>query len=74
MTNTNDERRVVELHNLAAHAHLAAASAHDKGDHLTAHEQSRQAHEHSTAAHELSEKTSLVHGKAARLAAEQAKP
>jgi hypothetical protein len=73
MTNTNDERRVVELHNLASHAHLAAASAHDKGDHLTAHEQSRLAHEHSTAAHELSQKTSLLHGKAARIAAEQAK-
>ena len=29
--------------------------------------------EHSTAAHELSQKTSLLHGKAARIAAEQAK-
>ena len=71
---TNDDQRVVELHNQAAHAHLAAAAAHDKGDHLTGHEQSRLAHEHSTAAHELSQKTSLLHGKAARIAAEQAKP
>lgn len=39
--------RVVELHNLAAHAHLAAAASHEKGDHLTAHELSKQAHEHS---------------------------
>ena len=31
-----------EFHNKAAHAHEAAA-AHDKGDHLTAHELSRQA-------------------------------
>ena len=39
--------RVAELHNLAAHAHAAAATAHGKGDHLTAHELSEQAHEHS---------------------------
>jgi hypothetical protein len=40
--------RVAELHNLAAHAHAAAAAtAHGKGDHLTAHELSEQAHEHS---------------------------
>ena len=39
--------RVAELHNLAAHANAAAATAHGKGDHLTAHELSKQAHEHS---------------------------
>ena len=39
--------RVSELHNLAAHAHSAAATAHGKGDHLTAHELTQQAHEHS---------------------------
>jgi hypothetical protein len=39
--------RVAELHNLAGHAHAAAATAHGKGDHLTAHELSKQAHEHS---------------------------
>jgi hypothetical protein len=39
--------RVGEFHNLAAHAHMAAAAAHDKGDDLTAHELSKQAHEHS---------------------------
>jgi hypothetical protein len=39
--------RISELHNLAAHAHEAAAVAHGKGDHLTAHELTRQAHEHS---------------------------
>jgi hypothetical protein len=43
-----------ELHNLAAHAHAAAAAAHEKGDHLTAHELSQRAHEHSTLAHALS--------------------
>jgi hypothetical protein len=47
--------RVVELHNLAAHTHTAAAAAHGKGDHLTAHELSRQAHEHSLNAHKLSQ-------------------
>ena len=47
--------RVAELHNLAAHAHTAAAVAHGKGDHLSAHELSRQAREHSMNAHNLSE-------------------
>ena len=56
--------RAEELHNLAAHAHEAAAAAHSKGDHLTAHELSKQAHEHSTNAYKLSE----------QLAAEIAKP
>jgi hypothetical protein len=37
--------RGAELHNLASHAHIAAATAHGKGDHLSAHELSRQAHE-----------------------------
>jgi hypothetical protein len=36
-----------ELHNLAAHTHSAAAAAHGKGDHLSAHELSRLAQEHS---------------------------
>ena len=47
--------RIAELHNLAAHAHTAAAVAHGKGDHLTAHELSVQAHEHSINARKLSE-------------------
>jgi hypothetical protein len=47
--------RAAELHNLAAHAHAAAAVAHGKGDHLTAHELSKQAQEHSMNAHKLSE-------------------
>jgi hypothetical protein len=44
-----------ELHNLAAHAHTAAAVAHGKGDHLTAHELRKQAREHSMNAHKLTE-------------------
>ena len=47
--------RVAELHNLAAHANTTAAAAHDKGDHLTGHELSKQAFEHSMNAHKLSE-------------------
>ena len=47
--------RAAELHNLAAHAHAAAAVAHGKGDHLTAHELSTQAHEHSVNALKLAE-------------------
>jgi hypothetical protein len=47
--------RAAELHNLAAHAHEAAAVAHGKGDHLTAHELSKQAHEHSMNALKLAE-------------------
>ena len=47
--------RVAELHNLAAHAHAAAATQHGKGDHLTAHELSWQAHEHSMNALKLSQ-------------------
>jgi hypothetical protein len=35
--------------------HAAAATAHGKGDHLTAHELSKQAHEHSMNAHKLAE-------------------
>ena len=46
--------RAAEFHNKAAHANQAAATAHGKGDHLTAHELSRQAHEYSTHAFEHS--------------------
>ena len=48
--------RASELHNLASHAHQAAAVAHDKGDHLTANELSKQALEHSMNASKLAEK------------------
>lgn len=54
--------RASELHNLAIHAHQAAAVAHDKGDHLNAHELSKRALEHSTKAFGLAEK--LVAGAA----------
>jgi hypothetical protein len=55
--------RASELHNLAIHAHQAAAVAHSHGDHLTAHELSKRALEHSMNAFGVAEK----------LAAEEAK-
>jgi hypothetical protein len=53
MTQSN-KARIVELHDLAAHAHTAAAQAHGRGEHLTGHELSQQAHEHSINAQRLS--------------------
>jgi len=45
--------RSAEIHNLAEHAHDAAA--HDKVDHLSPHELTKQADEHSKKAHERDE-------------------
>ena len=51
----NDSHLIAaEYHNLAAHAHQAAAEHKDKQDHLTGHELSRRALEHSHKAHEQS--------------------
>ena len=52
----SEHARAAELHNLAIHAHQAAIVAHNKGDHLTAHELSKQALEHSMNASRLAEK------------------
>lgn len=49
-----------KLHNLAAHAHTAAATAHGKGDHLTAHELSEQAHEYSMNAYKHDKESHTV--------------
>ena len=54
MPNTPGER-AIEYHNLASEAHLKAANSHKMGDHLSAHEQSRQAKEHAEEAHRHSE-------------------
>ena len=54
--------RIAEIHNLASHAHLAAAVAHGKGDHLTAHELYRQALEHSKEAYRYSEQARTESG------------
>jgi hypothetical protein len=48
-------RKVIEMHNIAAHAHLAAAEQHGKSDHLSAHESSGIAMEHSRKAFELAQ-------------------
>jgi hypothetical protein len=45
--------RSAELHNLAEHTHDVAA--HDKADHLTPHELTKQADEHSKKTHERDE-------------------
>jgi hypothetical protein len=57
-------QRAAEFHEQAAHAHRAAAVSHDKGDHLSGHEHSKQALEHankafgwSKDAHQESEKS-----------------
>jgi hypothetical protein len=42
----DSHQRAAEFHELAAHAHRAAAVQHGKSDHLSAHELSRQALEH----------------------------
>jgi hypothetical protein len=47
-----NHQRAAELHNGAAHAHLVAAAAREKQEHLSGHEQSRQALEHSHEAHQ----------------------
>jgi hypothetical protein len=62
----NTHERAAELHNLASHAHAAAANAHGKGDHLTAHELTRQAHEHSMNALKLSEELEASQSKTHR--------
>jgi hypothetical protein len=58
--------RAVEIHNLAAHAHAAAAVAHGKGDHLTAHELTKQAREHSMNALKLTEELVAEHAKSSK--------
>jgi hypothetical protein len=58
--------RAAELHNLAAHAHAAAAVAHGKGDHLTAHELTKQAHEHSMNVRKLAEELATKAAKSSK--------
>jgi hypothetical protein len=44
--------RAAEFHELAAHAHRAAAAQHGKQDHFTGNEHSRQAMEDANKAHQ----------------------
>ena len=48
-------QKAAEMHQIAAHAHMAAMEQHGKGDHLTGHEFSKLALEHSTKAFELAQ-------------------
>jgi len=56
------------MHELAAHAHRAAAAHHGKEDHLSGHELSRQAMEHAAkafrASQEAHQKSASAAGKA----------
>jgi hypothetical protein len=51
----DSSRKAAEMHKIAAHAHLAAAEQHAKGDHLSGHELSKIALEHSTKAFEMAQ-------------------
>jgi hypothetical protein len=62
-----NHQRAAELHDAAAHAHHAAA-LQGKGEHLTAHEHSRQALEHSLHAHQQTQAISFGHDRIAALA------
>ena len=59
--NYERHQRAAEFHDMAAHAHLAAASSRDKQDHLTGSELSRNALEHSQKAHFQSEQAHRNH-------------
>ena len=47
MSTGNNHERAAELHDLAAHAHRTAAETHEKQDHQTGHEHSRQTTQYS---------------------------
>ena len=52
-----NHQRAAELGDIAAHAHRSAAEAHEKQDHQTGRELSRQALEHSERAYRLAGQT-----------------
>ncbi len=54
-TMKDSHQKAAEYHDLAAHAHRAAAAHYEKGEHQTGHEQSRQALEHSRRAYEITQ-------------------
>jgi hypothetical protein len=59
----DSHQRAAEFHELAAHAHRAAAVHHGKEDHLTGHELSKQALEHACKALQWSQE---AHKKSAK--------
>jgi hypothetical protein len=66
----DSHQRAAEFHELAAHAHRAAAVHHGKGDHLTGHELSKQAMEHANKAFKFSQE---AHQKSENASSEQGK-
>jgi hypothetical protein len=61
----DSHQRAAEFHELAAHAHRAAAAHHGKEDHLTGHELSKQALEHANKASQWSQEAHRKSAKAA---------
>src|ERR1700735_547940 len=59
----NWHQRAAEFHELAAHAPLNAATHHDKEDHQTGHEHSKQAMEYATKAFQFSQDAHQKSGK-----------
>ena len=62
----DSNQKVIEMHKIAAHAHMAAAEQHGKGDHLSGHEASRIALEHSAKAFEMAQTALRDSGKRAQ--------
>jgi hypothetical protein len=62
---TDSHIRAAEFHELAAHAHRAAAAHHGKEDHLTGHELSKQAMEHASKAFQWAQE---AHGESTKSA------
>jgi hypothetical protein len=59
-------QKIVEMHKIAAYAHLAAAEQHGRGDHLSGHEASRIAMDHSSKAFEIALSARRISEKRAR--------
>jgi hypothetical protein len=59
-------QKIVEMHRIAAYAHLAAAEKHGRGDHLSGHEAARIAMDHSSKAFEIALNARRVSEKRAR--------
>jgi hypothetical protein len=57
-----NHQKAAELHNAAEHAHLVAEQHHDKQDHLSGAEHSRQTHEHSGDPHQSGHANTVGHG------------
>jgi hypothetical protein len=67
----DSHQKTAEYHKLAAHAYRAAVERHEKEDHLTGHERSRQALEYSNRAYEHAK---AAHNKSGRLELSMAAP